>query len=251
MKKLYQHHNKLRVKYPEEKLLIVFDIDGTIVDTREIVLYLLKKYDENNKTSYFKLLTIDAIDFHETEHSKLKSLLLMCNVPVYEMELIVKWYKSQFWESVTMIESNLPFPGVFEIINWVRNQPNTFVGLNTGRYDIIRRATLYSLNNIAKKYSKDLQFSNELLYMNLNIPGENVPESKVRGLNYFEELGYRVISMLDNEPSNLEAIQRDFCNNDDILLLHADTIFISKFEVNSSSDMIISGREYNLSDLIV
>ena len=244
MKSLHLHYNKLRKIYPEDNLIIVFDIDGTIIDTREIILYLLKKFDKENNKMYFQKINLEGITFHETESDRLKELFYTCKVPIEEIDGILAWYKSNFWNSITMLESNLPFSGVFEIIKWIQCQPNTFIGLNTGRSENIRKDTLLSLNNLGKRFNITIQ--NQLLFMN---QGENVPDSKVRGLQYFEELGYKVICMVDNEPGNLERIQENFCiNNSNVLLLHADTIFISNFE--KPSNLIISGKDYSLSELV-
>ena len=37
MTTLADHHAQLRARYPEKSLMILFDIDGTIVDTRYVV----------------------------------------------------------------------------------------------------------------------------------------------------------------------------------------------------------------------
>jgi len=246
MKALREHYQQMRNKYPEEKLLIVFDIEGTIIDMRGIVLYLLQSYDKEFNKKYFSDLTLDDILFHESEFDKLKILFYNCSVPDEEVYDVLTWYRTKFWNSRTMLESHSPFPGVIEIINWLEHQVNTFVGLNTGRSDVLRKDALLSLNQIAKK--SNIKFLSQLLYMNLNILDETVPESKVRGLKYFEEMGYKVICMIDNEPDNLAMIKRDFSHNEDVLLLHADTIFISKFE--EKFDFIIQGKEYNLAEFI-
>ncbi len=39
MSSLAHHYEKTRERYPGEKLLIMFDIDGTIVDTRYMILH--------------------------------------------------------------------------------------------------------------------------------------------------------------------------------------------------------------------
>lgn len=247
MKALREHYSTMRNKYPEDKLLIVFDIDGTIIDMRGIILYLLQSYDKEFGRQYFSHLTIDDISFHESEYNKLKLLLFDCSVPDAEVYDILTYYRTKFWNSKTMLESHIPFPGVIDIIDWLEHQPNTFVGLNTGRSEVLRKDTLLSLNQVVNE--SNIEFQSQLLYMNLNILDETVPESKVRGLKYFEQMDFKVICMIDNEPDNLATIKKEFCHNDDVLLLHADTLFISKFE--DKSEFIIKGKEYNLAEFLL
>lgn len=243
---LREHYRVMRDKYPNKKLLIVFDIDGTIIDMRGIVLYLLQSYDQEFHKNYFFNLTINDIAFHESEFVKLRILFSKHLVPDKEAYDILTWYRTKFWQSKTIYESHQPYPGVIEIISWLEKQPNTFVGLNTGRSDDLRNDTLGSLNKISKEFN--IAFKNELLYMNLKITEESVPESKVRGLRHFEGMGYKVICMIDNEPNNLARIKKDFCLNEDVLLLHADTIFISKFE--EKMEFLISGKHYNVAEFV-
>ena len=42
MKKLAKHYEKIRARHPDGELLILFDIDGTILDLRCMVLHVLK-----------------------------------------------------------------------------------------------------------------------------------------------------------------------------------------------------------------
>lgn len=112
-----------------------------------------------------------------------------------------------------------------EVIRWFQMQPNTDVGLNTGRHETIRIDTLRSLNSIGNHYK--VSFVNELLYMNSYGWDKGVRHSKQRGIRYFQNRGYRVFGYIDNEPENLKAVSE--CNpGDDVLLLHANTIFESK-----------------------
>ena len=45
MKKLAQHYEKMRSIYPSDRLIVLFDIDGTILDMRHMVLSVLYSYD--------------------------------------------------------------------------------------------------------------------------------------------------------------------------------------------------------------
>lgn len=67
MKRLAQHYDKIRKRYPEDELLILFDIDGTILDMRCMVHYVLKAFDEAHDTDFFKSLAADDISVHENQ----------------------------------------------------------------------------------------------------------------------------------------------------------------------------------------
>jgi len=78
MKKLASHYEKMRNLYPDDKLIILFDIDGTILDMRYMILYVLRLFDKKNNTSYFERLNISDITVHENQ---VKTLLTQLEIP--------------------------------------------------------------------------------------------------------------------------------------------------------------------------
>jgi hypothetical protein len=65
MRQLADHYGRFRRSYPEDRLLIVFDIDGTILDLRHMVRHVLLDYDRSHGTDLFHGLTVDDVDVHE------------------------------------------------------------------------------------------------------------------------------------------------------------------------------------------
>ena len=61
-----------RERYPGEKLLIMFDIDGTIVDTRYMILHGLREHDRATGTEMFRDLEVSRITVSE---SRVQTLL--------------------------------------------------------------------------------------------------------------------------------------------------------------------------------
>ena len=218
MRELAFHYESMRRAYPEERLLIVFDIDGTILDTRHMIAATLKSYDREQGTGHFRYLTADDIRIHENE---IEALLNYLNIIEPERSKIIEWYILNFWSPEVIIQSHKPFDGVLDVIRWFQLQPQTSVALNTGRPESMRVETLWALNTLGTEYR--IEFSSGLLYMNR---GGDPASSKVAGLKAFQEMGYRVVAMIDNEPSNLRAIAESG-SAADVLLLHADTIFES------------------------
>ncbi len=65
MKKLARHYEKTRKKYPDDELIILFDIDGTILDMRHMVVHVLKAYDAAHETPLYSIQ--EWIDFPDAE----------------------------------------------------------------------------------------------------------------------------------------------------------------------------------------
>ena len=243
MNKLSYHYQKMRHLYPDDKLIVLFDIDGTIVDTRYMVLHALNSYDQIHGTSYFDDLAISHVTMHE---DRAEDLLDSLDLPASVREQVALWYRSTRWSSKAILESHRPYHGVMEVMRWFQLQPNTYVGLNTGRNETVRQDTLRSLNFLGEEYK--LELSDRLLFMNQGLPDRSVPQVKVDGVNYFRNLGYRVLAMIDNEPENLQAIS-EMPTADDVMLLHADTIFLSQRQRLPQAS--ISGNVFDLTELAV
>jgi len=239
MRDLALHYESMRRSYPGDELIIVFDIDGTILDMRHMILEVLRGYDRENGTDYFRFLQVDDIHFHENE---IEEFLKEFGIPEPARSEIIEWYILNFWSPEIIMRSHRPFEGVLDVIRWFQLQPRTSVGLNTGRTEHMRVDTLHVLNTLGSEYR--VNFPSNLLFMN---SGSDMAGSKVKGLKTFRDMGFRVIAMIDNEPSNLKAISESGMA-DEILLLHADTIFESvPAHIPSRS---VSGIYYDITDLI-
>ena len=237
---LIQHYKRMKDRWPDDRLLVVFDIDGTILDTRHVVLDLLKSYDEVHGTNVFKNLGLVDITTHEDQ---VECILSGTGVSINEATDIVRWYESQQWDLNTMLESHKPFSGVMELIQWFQDQDNTYVGLNTGRSENLRDETLYSLNRTWEEATPI--FTDELLFMNSFDWGQ-VEQSKVSGIQQFQESNFKIVAMIDNEPSNLAAISH-WDSGGEIMLLHADTIFRGARDLLPTGT--VSGNVYDLTGI--
>lgn len=241
MRTLSNYYNYMRKAYPDERLLILFDLDGTIVDTRYMIHNSLKSFDQRHGTTCFSNLKVTDINSHEKhidqwlekyEKSKLKR------------HDVIEWCKMYYWSSPSMTASHRPFAGVLDVIRWFQIQPKTYVGLNTGRNESVRLETLRTLNHLGREYG--VTFSNRLLYMNSYPSDEKIISAKMEGISHFQQNGYRIFAFVDNEPENLlAAAAKD--QNQEILLLHADTIFSSKRKHLPAGS--ISGSDYDFTEL--
>jgi len=241
MKTLSDHYNQMRERYPDDRLMILFDIDGTIFDTRYIVYDALKTFDGQHGTAYFGSLDVADIALHEKNFDQwFEKLDLHDDIRT----TIVHWFITNFWSPAAIVASQHPFAGVMDVIRWFQIQPNTYVGLNTGRNESVRTDTLRSLNHIGKEYR--VEFKDSQLYMSPHPWGEKIISSKVEGMRYFQQNGYRVFAFVDNEPENLLAVAA-MDHIHDILLLHADTIFASKRQRLPAR--AVSGSKYDITEL--
>lgn len=241
MATLATHYQQTRNLYPTDKLMIIFDIDGTILDMRSMVLNTLKAYDRAHATNYFATFELDQITVHE---NRLDSMLRRMQLDPIEQHLILDWYLAYRWTTMAIMETHRAFSGVLEVIRWFQSQPNTAVGLNTGRPDKIRKATLDCLNQLG--VAADVHFDSDKLYMNRGEWEADVMASKVKGVQHYQAQGYRVFAFVDNEPENLAAIAT-YDTDGSILLLHADTIW--ETDPTHLPSRAIGGDYYNIQDL--
>jgi len=242
MKRLSDHYERMRRRWPAEDLMILFDIDGTILDSRHMIHYALQSYDRAHGTEWFRELAVADITVNE---SQVDLLLEAMKIRGALREDVLAWYAERCWTPEGILRSHRPFAGVMEVIRWFQIQPRTHVGLNTGRPESIRKETLISLNNIGREYK--VTFRSEHLFMNRRGWNDGVLEAKVEGIRHFSENGCRVIAFVDNEPDNLQAVSEKDAR-DEILLLHAHTIFRSKRAQLPART--VAGQDYDITELV-
>ncbi len=71
MLELAAKYEETRRQYPQDKLIILFDIDGTILDTRYMVLHVLQAFDKEHATHLFEQLQVSDIRVHENQVDRL------------------------------------------------------------------------------------------------------------------------------------------------------------------------------------
>jgi phosphoglycolate phosphatase-like HAD superfamily hydrolase len=236
---LSEHYRRARELHPNDELCIVFDIDGTIVDPRHLIVRALLECDRHRGTELFRGLVAADISHHEDD---VESLLTSLDVPAHERPAVAAHYREYLWDDEAVVAASRPFEGVLAVIRWFQLQPDTTIALNTGRSHTMRAATLASLNTMGEAFR--VRFEPELLFTTEE--GADVPRAKVAALDELARRGTRVVAVVDNEPENLRAMA-EACGDDEVLFLHADTIFTSQ---RSPHDRVVAGRDYRLRDLV-
>lgn len=241
MRALAAHVEGARVGHPEDELVVVFDIDGTIVDTRYLVLHILLAYDRARGTEHFRGITADDVIAHETcVHQILEPFRLPDDVRAD----VTAWYVERLRDPDAWAAAHRPYQGVLGVIRWFQLQPQMHVAINTGRPESMREMTLSSLNALGSVHR--VAFDEALLFMKASGRPEDVREAKVAALRRLRDAGYRVVAVVDNEPSLIRAMA-DADTEGQTLFLHADTIFISQREPTPRT---VSGSAYGLSGLV-
>src|SRR5262245_16478465 len=115
MRSLADHFAATRRRFPEDDLMIVFDIDGTILDMRHMVHHVLLGYDRAHGSEYFYGLCVEDVDVHENQ---LEPLLLRRGLTEEIRRDVLRWYLEQRWTSSAILASHRPFQGVMDIIRW-------------------------------------------------------------------------------------------------------------------------------------
>lgn len=241
MRALARHVERMRVAHPEDELAIVFDIDGTIVDTRHLVVHVLLSYDRAHGTDHFRGLTAEDVLAHEAH---VDEILEPFGLPEPVRRDVRAWYQEHLRDPQALAAAHRPYQGVLSVIRWFQLQPRMHVALNTGRPEALRELTLASLNSLGRLHR--VAFDPELLFMNASGLEEDVARAKVHGLRRLREAGYRVIAVVDNEPAMIRAMA-EADETGEILFLHADTIFASRREPMPRT---VSGSRYGLTGLV-
>lgn len=239
MKVLAAHYSRVRARYPQDELAIVFDIDGTILDLRYLMAHVLLAYDRARGTDLFHGIVAADITVPENQ---VDVLLETLDVPDERRDDIAGFYRLHLWDDDGIQAASAPYRGVLSVIRWFQIQPGTSVALNTGRSERMRRITLDSLNAVGR--AARVRFEPELLFMRGG--AATVHEAKAAALDELDRRGFRLVAVIDNEPANLTAMQGSR-PGDEILFLHADTMFESQ---RRDGLRVVRGSAYDLGGLI-
>jgi len=237
---LASHYDAIRGAYPTDEVVVVFDIDGTILDLRHLVVHVLLAYDRDRGTDLFHGLVADDIAVPET---RIDLMLGDLDVARERRDDVADFYREHLWDEAGQLAAGAPYRGVLGVIRWFQLQPGVRIGLNTGRPGSMRRITLDSLNAVG--HAARVRFEPDLLFMRDDTTA-SVPEAKVTALRAIRSRGLRVLAVVDNEPENLDAMIAAE-DGDEVLFLHADTIFGSQ---RREGLRVVEGTAYELGGLI-
>lgn len=243
MQTITEHFQAMRRKHPDEKFMIIFDLENVILDVRYLIHHLLTDYDRINGTSYFNTLVVS--DIH-TQDKELHDLLFRYNVEPGRISQVVEWYQCQKWSSTVPGNAYHTFSGSMEVIRWFQIQPDVAVGLSVEEPVDSREAVLRVLNAIGKPHR--VQFSDELLYLLAYDGIQSTHNKGINSIRYFESRGYQVIAVINSDPDELETLFQLADEREDLLLVHAD--LGSQPNPKPLPGKILRGSTYDVTDLI-
>ncbi|HFE54113.1 MAG TPA: hypothetical protein ENK07_11750, partial [Bacteroidetes bacterium] len=103
--RLASHFEATRERYPHDRLAILFNIDGTILDVRPAILHVLLAYDRRHGTRHFARLELDRISVHERDVPALIGSLV---AEKGEREGVLRWFREKFWSTTAVAEVHRP-----------------------------------------------------------------------------------------------------------------------------------------------
>ena len=199
---LMAHYESTLRKHSQKKLLMVFDMDRTILDMRGAILGVLLAFDRKRGTDYFKDVGISRIDGDE---DGLQHLFDRVGLSSKDRRELLSDIDRAVTSRDAVLEAHRPFEGVLELIRWFRLQPRTDVAIVTGRSDSSRTTTLRQLAVLEREYS--VRFGEKLLLMKPGEPRQPVWEFKAGALELYRAQGYTIFAVVDSEGENLRAME--------------------------------------------
>lgn len=216
---LLSHHEACRRRFPDDRLLVLFDVDDTFLDMRLAVASLLRAYDEAHHSAYFATLQPAMLD---PFGRSIESLLEQFEVPAGEQPQVLAWYQHKRRCGDIARLAHGPFEGLLALAGWLHRQPGTAVGINSARPEFLRQETLRCLNDLAAGY--ELHFADDLAWFTPHGWRDDVGASKRAAIAQAERRGERVIAMIDSNPAVLAALAEADYGDDMLLVLSADLL---------------------------
>jgi hypothetical protein len=243
MVELARHYARCRSDYPNDRLLVLFEVDGPIIDQRHRLRRQLLDYDRERGTDHFHGVEVTDV---AVDVVNLERVLVRRGLPATERRDVLDWCRTRASSPEPIPPSSeRAYPGALEVIRWFQLQRSTFVGLNTSRPARLRLDTLRSLNALGRDLK--VEFDPDLLHMNEADGGGDPVASKLEGLRAFTRAGYRPVAVVDHDPAVIRAL-RESVEARDILFLQARTTTASP---RLAGPRTAAGRHFDLGALVV
>ena len=212
---LLNHHQDSLRRFPEDRLLLLFDVDDTFLDMRLAVASLLRAYDAAHGSAHFAALDPGTLD---PFGRGIETVLEHCRVPAGEQPQVLAWHQHKRRCGDIARLAHAPFEGLLGLAGWLHRQPRTAVGINSARPEFLRQDTLRCLNALAA--ASELRFVDALAWFTPHGWRDDVGASKLAAIAQAERRGERVIAMIDSNPAVLAALAAAD-HGDDRLLVHS------------------------------
>lgn len=216
LRALADHVARQGEQFPEAALLVLVDIDGTLLDLRHGVQAILADFDRRHPGQALSELPIERLP---NDERSLRALFEAHEVDHCERERLLVAFERLCWSPEAVSATQQPFLGVLEMLRWLRMQPGVFVALNSSRPESRREETVQALLTLSRRFG--LRFSEDLLFLRGEPTRPAEPyRSKVQGVQHYRRLGYKVVAVLDDDSEALAAIGRE-ASAPELLLVQA------------------------------
>lgn len=219
--------------------LVLFDIDGTILDMRALAAHRLAAFDRARGSAWFAGLSAGEAS---TDGAPLAALCARRAVPSAVVEDLRAFLRAHAIESDSALAGHRPFRGVLDVIRWLTLQPGIEVGLNSSRLESRRTETLEALNALGREYR--VTFSTERLAMRADERTDPYV-AKVAGMQTFRDAGFEIAAVIDDDPLAIEAM-RNACRDEPVLFLLASQLLNTRRRVGPG---VVQGSHWDVTRL--
>lgn len=219
---LLSHHERSLQRFPNQRALVLFDVDDTFLDMRLALSALLGAYDAAHASAHFAALDPGTLD---PFGRGIESILEHCRVPADEQPQVLAWFQHKRRCGEIARLAHAPYRGLLGLATWLHEQPRTAVGINSARPEFLRQDTLRCLNDLAS--DSGLRFVDELAWFTPHGWRDDVGASKLAAIARAERRGNRVIAMIDSNPAVLASLAAADLGEDRLLLHSADLLHLS------------------------
>ncbi|GAB4352951.1 MAG: hypothetical protein Kow0073_08880 [Immundisolibacter sp.] len=215
---LLHHHETAQRRFPNQRLLVLFDVDGTFLDMRLALTELLRAYDAAHDSAYFANLAPTDLDLFGRD---VEALLDRCRVPAAEQPQVLTWYQRHRNAGELLRLAHAPYRGLLALAAWLHRQPHTAVGINSARPEFLRQDTLRGLNALATGH--ELIFTDALAWFTPQGWRDDITAAKCAALTQARRRGDRVIAHIDSNAGVLAGLAAADLD-DDLLLLQSEDL---------------------------
>ncbi len=254
MKELARHFRKMRARYPNDKLILLFDLDSAILDLRHTAANVLRAYDRKHGTDVFADTDYTEIQRplkpgqeldEKMEWPDGEPLLKGPKIPKEQAGKVRDWYDKYKWDRNIEVDFLRPHPAALDVVRWFQIQPNTFVACDTSRSEKLKGETLSALNQIGKPHR--VEFHEDFLLIRGADSSQGAAKAGVQSVQQLQKRGYRVVAVIDGDQESLKAVSEiDFAG--EILLLSWKSS--PGTGLRTGFPMFLSGKAFDLVDLI-
>jgi hypothetical protein len=232
MKTLAEHYAECVERFPTDRLLVVFDLEGTIYEERGLACAAAAAFDREHGTGFFEGVSPGEVG---DEEGALEELVRSRGLEGAELAGVLAWCEEWRWSAEALVSARRARRGVMEVLRWFQLQPRTSVAVNTSRPESMRQETLASLNRLGEAWR--VRFASDLLRMRED-GEEDEGAAKADNLRAWRRRGFRVVAVVDERE---EMIAR-------MIPTHpSDTLFVKGSAISSTRG---GARGYDLERLM-